>query len=149
MARSLSSRKGSERCSPARSSTRTARAGAKRGAGFLSSPWLSGSADAAIGCGHSTTISHSLPGSRIAKTGFFHAIWVNTGSTVYGGGGSGEPTTRDAVQRGRGDSTAFSFSPSAWPADWKMAKRATRTPSRMNQWRGQHVIGTPIHCWMT
>ena len=100
MARSSSSRKGSVRSSPARSSTRTARAGAKRGRGFPSSPWLSDSA----GCGDRLRpLDDNQPfaaGLADREDRILPCDCVNTGSTVYGGGGSGEPTTRDVVQRG-------------------------------------------------
>jgi hypothetical protein len=37
----------------------------------------------------------------MAKIGFFHARAGKAGSTTYGGGGSGDPITRVAVQGGR------------------------------------------------
>jgi hypothetical protein len=62
--------------------------------------------------------------------GFFHAMCVSAGSMVYGGGGSGEPTTREAVHGGRGVINGCSFSPGSELADAKMASRTMRNLCR-------------------
>src|SRR5580704_9917098 len=46
----------------------------------------------------SPTKSRSLPGQRAISKGFLNLRFGNARTTLKGGGGSGEPTTREVVQ---------------------------------------------------
>jgi hypothetical protein len=55
---------------------------------------------------------------------------------VNGGGGSGDPTTREVFHSGRGTNAGVSFSPNAWIVDAQTPNSATKTESRLKWFRG-------------
>src|SRR4051812_20069337 len=78
-------------------------------------------------------MSRSLPGQRARSKGCSNFSFGNARTTLKGGGGSGEPTTREVVQGARGD-FAVGASPGLGESATDGTSRA-RNPTTSNRGR--------------
>src|ERR1700730_9978147 len=102
----------------------------------------------------SPTKSRSLPGLRAMSKGFLNFRFGNARTTLKGGGGSGEPTTRDVTQGVRtdfagqasldgGDFAADGTRQAAKPDTRKSSKADTERDKRCRPREGDGMNSTP------